>query len=195
LEATHFAPIGSGPGGFRTLALSSLGAFTVRLVAFAVPVGLSVALTALANWALPVPDTFRQRLLWWATVLALVGVGLVVGDRLARRLLPLAAFLELSLVFPDRAPSRFRLAPRSGTGRQLGRRLEELTREGPDGTLGRVATLALGLVTALTVHDRATRGHSERVRAYAELLAAELGLPEDERDLLCCPPCCTTSGR
>ena len=35
---------------------------------------------------------------------------LVAVDRVARRLLPLALLFKLSLVFPDRAPSRFRTA-------------------------------------------------------------------------------------
>ena len=44
--------------------------------------------------------------------------------------------------------------------------------------------LLLELVAALNVHDRLTRGHSERVRAYSVLIGKELGLSKDELDLL-----------
>jgi HD domain len=42
----------------------------------------------------------------------------------------------------------------------------------------------LGLVAALSVHDRRTRGHSERVRIFTDMLADELGLPEEARSRL-----------
>ena len=42
----------------------------------------------------------------------------------------------------------------------------------------------LALVTALSSHDRRTRGHSERVRAYTDLIADELRLPQADRDRL-----------
>ena len=37
------------------------------------------------------------------------------------------------------------------------------------------------LVLALSVHDRASRGHSERVRVFTDLLTKELRLPEEHR--------------
>lgn len=159
-------------------------AVSVRMLAFGVPVALAVGLTALANWLLPVPESAGQRVTWWVILLLVVASALIVGDRLARRLLPLAAFLELSLVFPDRAPSRFRVALRSGSTRQLGRRVEELRRAGPEGDPSVAAGRVLELVAMLTAHDRGTRGHSERVRAYADLLADEMGLAPAERDRL-----------
>ena len=42
----------------------------------------------------------------------------------------------------------------------------------------------LGFVAALSTHDRVTRGHSERVRAYAQMIAKELHLGRDETDRL-----------
>jgi putative nucleotidyltransferase with HDIG domain len=48
----------------------------------------------------------------------------------------------------------------------------------------RAASEILALVAALSAHDRKTRGHSERVRAFTDLLAGELRLPEAERDRL-----------
>ena len=39
----------------------------------------------------------------------------------------------------------------------------------------------LALVTALSAHDRRTRGHAERVRIFTDMLAEEFRLPEDDR--------------
>jgi HD-GYP domain-containing protein (c-di-GMP phosphodiesterase class II) len=40
------------------------------------------------------------------------------------------------------------------------------------------------LVARLGRHERLTRGHTERVRAYADTIAVELGLSESDRYLL-----------
>jgi len=159
-------------------------AVSVRLFAFAVPVVLAVGLTAVANRLLPVPGSSGQQVAWWAALFVVVASALVAGDRLARRLLPLAAFLELSLAFPDRAPSRFRMALRSSGTRHLARRVERLRQGAHDGDPSEAAGETLELVATLTAHDRLTRGHSERVRAYTDLLAEEMGLTPADRDRL-----------
>jgi HD-GYP domain-containing protein (c-di-GMP phosphodiesterase class II) len=51
----------------------------------------------------------------------------------------------------------------------------------------------LSLITALGAHDRRTRGHSERVRVFTDLLAEELRLDQDARDGCAGPRCSTTS--
>ena len=159
-------------------------AMCVRVLAFSVPVTLAVGLTALTHWLVPAPAPGPQRAAWWVTLLLVVTGALFIGDRLARRLLPLAAFLELSLAFPDRAPSRFRLALRSSTRGQLRLRVEQLQRNPLEGDASEAAGRVLELVAMLTDHDRITRGHSERVRAYADLLADEFGLAPAARDRL-----------
>jgi HD-GYP domain-containing protein (c-di-GMP phosphodiesterase class II) len=40
------------------------------------------------------------------------------------------------------------------------------------------------MVGALGRHERLTRGHTERVRAYADLIAQELGLSVHDRTML-----------
>ena len=40
-------------------------------------------------------------------------------NHFVRRLLPLTALLKMTLIFPDNAPSRFGLALRTGTTKQL----------------------------------------------------------------------------
>jgi HD-GYP domain-containing protein (c-di-GMP phosphodiesterase class II) len=51
------------------------------------------------------------------------------------------------------------------------------------------------LIKALEAKDYYTRGHSQRVTIYCLAVAAELGLPEGDRDSLRRARCCTTSGR
>ena len=48
----------------------------------------------------------------------------------------------------------------------------------------RAAKQILSLVAALSARDRKTRGHSERVRAFTDLVATQLRMPEDDRDRL-----------
>ena len=68
-------------------------------------------------------------LAWWLAM-SLSATGIVsLIYAVSRRLLPLGALLDLSLVFPDESPSRFKLALRTGTVESLEARLHEL-REG-----------------------------------------------------------------
>jgi hypothetical protein len=116
-------------------------------------------------------------------VAAAVLTSLATG-RLARRLLPLAALLRLSLVFPDRTPSRFRIALRSGTAGQLRRQVAQVREHGVGDDVNAAAETVLVLAAALNAHDPLTRGHSERVRAFTEVLAGELRLPAADVDRL-----------
>ena len=95
-------------------------------------------------------------------------LALAIGDRGAQRLLPLSAMLRYSLAFPDRAPSRFGAALRSGNVEKMRRDVEETTRHGLPVNLQDAVETGLAMVAALNKHDRGTRGHSERVRAFSE---------------------------
>ena len=114
--------------------------------------------------------------LWWLALSAGGSGVLVVVDRVARRLLPLAALLRLSLVFPDEAPSRFRAALQAGKVRRLEDRLRLMEEARGAGTARESAERLLTLVAALSEHDKITRGHSERVRAYAVMIGEGLRL-------------------
>ncbi|MEX2288763.1 MAG: HD-GYP domain-containing protein [Mycobacteriales bacterium] len=119
---------------------------------------------------------------WWGlAVLLAVAVAVAAAvERAARRLLPIALLLKLSMIFPDRAPSRLKLA-RSAATRSPNRSLLRHSAEaGPVDT----AELVLKLVTALGTHDRRTRGHCERVRLLCDMLGAELKLDHDARERL-----------
>ena len=156
----------------------------IQLVVLAVPIAASVGCAALVSAALPHAHHLGAALGWWVVVLVCSTVTLFAVDRLARRLLPLALLLRLSLLFPDQAPKRFRIAARSWSTRRV---REQMAREQTtDATTAPLdaATQIIGLLASLAAHDKRTRGHCERVRAYNDLLAQELGLPESDRDRL-----------
>jgi hypothetical protein len=110
---------------------------------------------------------------WLAMVIVVVvAVGLsVLLSRLTNRLMPLAMLLRMTMIFPDRAPSRLKVARRTTSMSDIKLRLASAD-------LGEqeAAATMLALVTALSRHDRHTRGHSERVRLFCDLLSRELGL-------------------
>jgi len=136
---------------------------------------LSMTLPSGAGWGWGL-----LRLLTVAATATLVMRGI---DRLVRRTLPLASLLELTLVFPDDAPSRVAMAMRAASSTELSSLLERYQRSGAEGP-AKAAEHLLDLVAALSRHDHITRGHSERVRAYSQLIGAQLGLTGDELDRL-----------
>ena len=110
---------------------------------------------------------------------------LFVVAALLRRLLPLAALLRLSLAFPDQAPSRFRIARRTATLQQAagaGGRRPRRRRRRPSTPTDATTSIrrCLELVASLAHHDRITRGHCERVRAYCNLIGEELALDRED---------------
>jgi len=122
--------------------------------------------------------------LWWAAVIIVSAAVAATVERVARRWLPLATLLQLSLVFPDRAPRRFRMARGAGRLRVLEDRIREARERGVSDEPAEAAEQILSLVAALSAHDRKTRGHSERVRAFTDVIAGEIGLSEDDQDRL-----------
>ncbi len=132
-------------------------------LAFSVTVGLLVASV------LPRPSgPFLVRVGWSVVVMSASTLTLVLAGRVARRLLPLSLLLRVGVAFPDAAPRRFGVALRA-------------VRPGKGGDRHDPAA-ALSVLAALLTHDRRTRGHSERVAAYALLIADELGLDEAARN-------------
>ncbi|MGI9603792.1 MAG: HD domain-containing phosphohydrolase [Acidimicrobiales bacterium] len=108
----------------------------------------------------------------------------VLVEHITRRFVPLANLLGMSLVFPDNAPSRFGVALRSGTVRQLEKEVEYLRENGLSTDSAEAASQLLVLVNALGKHERLTRGHTERVRAYCDLIGEEMDLPPEQQELL-----------
>ena len=150
----------------------------LRCIIFAVPIAAALTATWAARSVLPTPSSTGGWAMWWVSLLV-IGLGVSLAtERIARRLLPLAMLLKLAMLFPDQAPSRFRVARHAGSVGQL---RSDLGGEQPDEAVNDRAGKILGLVTALAAHDRKTRGHAERVRVFTDLLTKQLKLPEEDR--------------
>ena len=163
---------------------SPRAARAVRVLVFLLPViGAWVAVRMLAQF-------YFQPLGWigivvWALQALLTGaIAATAVDRFTRRALPLATLLGMTLTFPDQAPSRFSVAIRTGTVRQMKKRLEELAEHGLADDVQKASEQAIELVTLLGRHERLTRGHTERVRAYADVIAGEMSLAVHDRQML-----------
>ncbi|HEX4580339.1 MAG TPA: HD domain-containing protein, partial [Candidatus Dormibacteraeota bacterium] len=153
----------------------------VRVSVVAAPAAAGIATAATLSRLLPRPSGAPEVVLSLAAISAAMLLVILVAERAARRLLPLAALLNLSLLFPDQAPKRFAVARRVGRPRDLQRQLQDARDRGTQ--VGEVAYMqtVLELVAALSVHDRQTRGHSERVRIFADLIASEMKLSPADR--------------
>jgi HD-GYP domain-containing protein (c-di-GMP phosphodiesterase class II) len=153
----------------------------LRVLVYVVPVGASLLFVRVATALTGTPtSSLAVFLAWWFGMSAAATLVVSLTYAATRRLLPLGALLELALAFPREAPSRFRLALSTGTVEELAARL----RDDPGRDPQEACEILLRLVAALDDHDRITRGHAERVRAYASSLGRELGLEREELDRL-----------
>jgi putative nucleotidyltransferase with HDIG domain len=156
----------------------------LRVLVLVVPVAAGVGGAVFLSHVLPRPNGALWMALWWVALLVASATVANLTDKLARRLLPLAVLLGLTMIFPDRAPSRFAVARRVGSIKNLEERVRRAKEHGVESDPARAAETILTLVSALNIHDRKTRGHSERVRALTDMLAWELRLDGDARDRL-----------
>ena len=158
--------------------------FLVRTAVFVVPILLSLGITWLVAGIWPAPTTVPGAMARFGA-LGLIAIAVAtVADRGARKFLPLATLYRLSLVFPDQAPSRFSTALRSGHTKKIEQRLLEAEKGGFEGNQAEAAAFIIEMAAALSEHDRLTRGHSERVRAFTALLAEEMGLSAEDSNKL-----------
>lgn len=156
----------------------------LKAAVFAVPAAASFAVALLLSQLLPRGNSVATHVLAVLVVAAASLVTLLLVERVTRRLLPLAALLNLSLIFPDKAPARFAVARRRGRPGDVRDSVLKAQQSGRPEDALRMGTV-IELVLALSVHDRASRGHSERVRVLTEMIAKELNLPESARNRLC----------
>jgi HD-GYP domain-containing protein (c-di-GMP phosphodiesterase class II) len=149
---------------------------SVRITALSAPVVAAVVAGVVTGRALPTPGGFGETM-WWVAVVGVATIALVSVDRLARHALPLAWLYRLTVTFPGPAPSRLAVAWRGAWS--AGPRTRARRRSG---AAGHPPTAADGvdelvvLATALSMHDRRTRAHSERVRALTRLVGEQLHL-------------------
>lgn len=156
----------------------------LRVLVFVIPLILGVAAATMVAQLLPRYDSLVGGIAWWSLVLAVSFLVVNLTDRMTRTFLPLASLLSMSLVFPGAAPSRVKVALRTWTTAQLKARIQEAREQGIDDDPTRAGETVLVLVAALNAHDRLTRGHAERTRAFVDVLAEELGVPQEEREKL-----------
>ena len=159
-------------------------AAALRLFVLIVPALAGMAAAWGVTELLADPSGMAETIGWWTALVGAAVAAVVVTQRLAKRLLPLAWLLHLTLSFPDRAPSRLAIARQAARRRTLRKAAEHARTEGLGDDAHAAAARALVLVAALGAHDRLTRGHSERVRRLADVLAEEAGVSAKDRDRL-----------
>ena len=152
----------------------------LRFGIFAAPLLVSIIFTWSAGRIAPPESLGMNRWLWIAIVFVLANVLLAGLRKLTSRLVPLVALMKLTLVFPDHAPSRTKATLRQANSRRLLREIEEAKANGEDSSEIHYADYLVQLLKDVNDHDRLTRGHSERVRVYAEMIGEEIGLSDDE---------------
>ena len=161
-----------------------VSAAAVRAAAVLLPMAVGLLVAFALTRAIERPAGLAGTLAWWLGIMVVATLAVRLTDRWARRLLPLAVLMRVSLAFPDKAPPRLRLALRSGNTRNLEELLADAEAAGREDDLTRAAETILALAAALNAHDPRTRGHVERVRAYADLLGEEMGFNAEDRNKL-----------
>ena len=159
-------------------------AFLVGGAIVLAPVAVAFVISYLVVHLVPRPSGGLGLMLWWVLILVTPWLVYAVARRAARRALPLTALLRMTLVFPDKAPSRIAVARRAGGTKALERNLEHDREAGRHDEPVVAAERILGLAASLNQHDRLTRGHSERVRALTDVIADEMKLPQADKDRL-----------
>jgi hypothetical protein len=157
-----------------------IAAAAIRLIVLLAPVAVSVGASLAITRLLPAPADHLERVAWLVGIVVVCSLLAWPARRSLRRLLPLAALFEMSLLFPGEMPTRWKVAREAGSIKHL-----ELLASGvPDRESGRAAITILALVASLARHDPLTRGHSNRVRVLTDLIAEEMALPQADRDRL-----------
>src|SRR5581483_8648814 len=89
---------------------------------------------ALASWEVsrlwPEPSGFWPEFRWFAILVAVAVVVVLLVQRVAQRLLPLAWLFTLTMAFPDKTPSRLLTARRAASRRGRRQALDHLAERG-----------------------------------------------------------------
>ncbi len=103
----------------------------IRLSTVMAPAAAAAAVAIAISHLLPVPRGTAEAAAWWGLFLATTVATWVVCASLLYKLLPLATLLDLTLLFPDAAPSRFAVLRRTANPHQLERELRRAEEMGP----------------------------------------------------------------
>lgn len=155
----------------------------IRLAVVLAPAAASAGVGVLFSHLVPVPADVAGIVIWCGLFVVAIVATWIISAELLQRTMPLATLLDLTLTFPDSVPSRFAILRRNVNRRQLEADLRRL-RAKSDPESGPRAQLILELAVALSIHDSRTRGHSERVRMFTDLVAQELRLGRRDADRL-----------
>lgn len=150
----------------------------VKVIAFLIPAlaGFMVAVLVLHN-AKPF-ESNRDYFTWVLSAVLLSIITSFIVSMLVQRILPLTRLYESASNFDEEVHDRFRATLRAGNPKRLLKtgRVQLSTQEQFEHTLA--------LLHRMNGHDRLTRGHSERVRAYSTLIGRELGFDDDRMKCL-----------
>lgn len=182
VPAQHAAPAEEDPTELRWRRRPVLRA-TIKLAVALAPAVAAAAVAIAFSRLVAIPPDLAGIVLWWAVFAAAIVAAWMLSSELLQRVLPLATLLDLTLVFPHTVPSRLAILRRHVDRRRLEDDLRKL-RERSDPESGARAQLILELAVALSLHDSRTRGHSERVRMYTDMVAQELHLHQRDADRL-----------
>ena len=94
-------------------------AFMVRSAAFLLPLVFAIVVAWQLTNLLPNPTSWPGVILWWLLVMASSTMALRFADRFAKKLMPLAVLMKLSLVFTDKAPHRVGMSMKTGNAHSL----------------------------------------------------------------------------
>jgi len=149
-------------------------------------VGPLLALFGVAFFAaelLPAADGPVTTVLRWALIAGIALAGALVAERTLRRLLPVAALLDLDLGFPGAVPTRSRIASLASL-RGGDVELADLLPGMADRDLDAAAEHVIISYAATMRTGLRPRSHAGRVRAVATLVAERLDLDRDDLDRL-----------
>lgn len=155
-------------------------AWLIRAVVVVVPLFVSWLAVRAAMGLVDRPAGTGPTLAWLAGAVALSAVVFQLVRWPIRRFSALGVLFTLSLTFPDAAPSRTRAFLRSGD--DAGDALVGII--GADGDQSHRSKRLAALVTSVSRREAGSGRHGDRVRGYVELIAEELGLPDEEIEQL-----------
>ena len=153
-------------------------AWCIRAALIVVPLVVSWVAVRAAMRVVPRPDGLGPTVAWFAGAVVGSSVVFQIVRRLIGRFSSLGVLFSLSLTFPDAAPSRMRAF--LGSRAELpAADLETMVTADFDASMK--AKRLADLVTKVSRREARSGRHSDRVRGYVELIAAELGL--DDADI------------
>ncbi len=148
----------------------------LRALALVIPAAAGFVLAFIVLQLRSPFDTGTERLSWiLIAVVVAIGASTLVA-RWLERLLPTTTLYEQATRFEEELDVRFRATLRRTSKQGLNHASDE--------EFERFVAHSSALLSALTKHERLTRGHSERVRAYSALIGEQLDLDDDAQELL-----------